>query len=318
MERVMSKPVLLCSTLLALSVGLFTNAMAEGPEVYAAESVVEIPATPEPPTYPTPTPTPPDDPQSDCPDNPPPRPGDCAGHNEYLCLENEFYNPDAHGRDSITMRDSNAIDYDQHGNAGWYGRASNNWRRAEGYSRGEQGFRDWLATSGYVVKFNACWNCACIRQWDGCFPPGTQVTMSDGSLKPIEKIRVGDQVLNPLLKQAQAVERVMEGFEKEALIEYGYADHKARVSQKHPVLTDSGMKQARALTLADKVMDANGEFHSLEHINELPIQSGQIVINLKLRSNKADAGNEGLLLADGIVVGDMRQQNAIDKAQSGS
>src|SRR5262249_11371421 len=73
-----------------------------------------------------------------------------------------------------------------------------------------------------------------------CFVAGTRVTMADGSMKPIEQIRVGDPVLGPEgeVNRVIGIERPFLGTRKlYALNESGYF-----VTAEHPFMTGEGWK----------------------------------------------------------------------------
>lgn len=153
--------------------------------------------------------------------------------------------------------------------------------------------------------------CGCVRQAGyGCFPPGTKITMADGSEKNIEDIRVGESVWNPVLDKAVKIKQIIESAEKEPLIRLTYASGDIRVTQTHPVVTPDGIVQARDLAVGDKILDGTTRVHELLVVEELPVKTGQWVVNLILESS-ADVAPEQqhLLLSDGVITGDMLLQN---------
>lgn len=150
--------------------------------------------------------------------------------------------------------------------------------------------------------------CACLRHAQlGCFPPGVWISMADGSKKLVENISKGDQVWNPVLKQAVKVKRIIESPEKLPLIEIGYDDTRTRVSQTHPVYTKEGFKKASSLSTGNLVLGADGEYHQLTVVRELPVEEGQYVINFELVSD-VPSPLAGVLIADGVVTGDFVKQ----------
>lgn len=184
-------------------------------------------------------------------------------------------------------------------------------------NRGEKGWKEFLHRLDALDKANpdACFSCACIRGdaqdgGDGCFPPGVQISMGDGSTKSIEDVRVGDMVWNPRTKEPLEVKQVIEGPEKLPLIRLGFADTVVTVSQQHPILTKGGVRQARELKLGDSIYDARGEEHALTVLEQLPVAEGQRVINLVLDAD-GDRADQRMMISGGIITGDIMLQKKL-------
>jgi len=178
------------------------------------------------------------------------------------------------------------------------------------WARDDIGTPSWTTASG---DSQYCYYCGQTRIF-GCFAPATKITMSDQTLKAIEAISVGDMVWNPKANTAARVERIIEGPENLPLIEYGFGSSISRVSQQHPVLTAAGLKTAAELTVEDSVYGADGKPNLLTTLRRAPVEDGQIVINIVIKTENAGS-NEHYLLADGIVTGDLiLQQQLRDKA----
>ena len=141
----------------------------------------------------------------------------------------------------------------------------------------------------------------------GCFPPGTKITLADGSTKNIEDMMAGDQVWNPIAKRAVSVRQIIEGPEEIPLIRYGAGEQRAVVTQLHPMLTKAGIKKATELTLGDMLVTADGTPVEITLLEKLPVEEGQRVINLLLNVDSLDK-NERMLIADGFVTGDWHLQ----------
>ena len=155
--------------------------------------------------------------------------------------------------------------------------------------------------SGYDVTVI----CACVRGgMHGCFAEGTMITLADHSLKRVEEIKKGDLVLNPVTGKPARVKLVVDAPEPYPLIKLGYAGKSVRVTQTHPMLTVSGLKKAKDLSLEDEVQGEDGSFHKLATIEQLPVEAGQYVFNFELEAD-SDREAEHMLTADGIVTGDM-------------
>ncbi len=157
----------------------------------------------------------------------------------------------------------------------------------------------------------ACFNCGVIRDVKGCFPPGVRVALDEnGATKKVEEIAVGDKLWNPVLKTQVAVERVIEGPESLPIIELSFSEHSVRMTQGHPVKTDKGIKAAKTLTLDDKVLGSDGEYHSVDALKALPVRESQRVINFVMAATGSDA-EARMISADGLVTGDYVVQQEI-------
>ena len=194
--------------------------------------------------------------------------------------------------------------------------------RGRGTSLGNKykGVKGWIKFRNNVLDIGkaypgACYICGCFRGnqtsgGNGCFPPGVRILMADQSLKKIEEIKAGEKVWNPVQKKAIVVAQVVEGPENLPLIELGFAGRTVIVSQEHPVLTASGSKPAKLLTLKDMVFDTAGKQHLLTVLKRLELEEGQRVINLDLAAATEDP-SERLLLSDGIITGDIVLQKRL-------
>lgn len=168
----------------------------------------------------------------------------------------------------------------------------------------------WLQNSGHYNNY--CWICACFRV-SGCFAPGTLIRLADQTVKPIEEIRAGEQVWNPVSRKPATVERIIEGPEKFPLIEYGFDGSVSHVSQKHPVLTGAGIKTAVDLVLNDTVVSGDGTLHNITQLRTLPLEDGQMVINLITEDWSVPPEEQHYLVADGMITGDLILQNELNK-----
>ena len=155
----------------------------------------------------------------------------------------------------------------------------------------------------------------------GCFAPGTKIAMADGNTLAVEDLKAGDQIFNPVTKQAQEVRDTRMGYESEPLIAIGYGSKIVKVTQNHPFVMAHGRTvQARSLRVGDAILGQDGKFHGIEHRQELSQEPFQWVYNLTL---KADSGaiDDHVLLADGMVTGDHFLQTQLEGqifAESGS
>lgn len=157
---------------------------------------------------------------------------------------------------------------------------------------------------------NSCFACGQIRTEGGCFPPGVLIATGDGSTtKRVEEIVAGDLVWNPVLKRSFKVVTISEGREKKDLVVVRAGAQTLRMTTEHPVLTTRGMKQAIELVRGDTVIDSSGREVMIEAITRDPAVPGLSVINFILQQT-GDA-HDGLLIADGLVVGDLTIQRRL-------
>lgn len=98
----------------------------------------------------------------------------------------------------------------------------------------------------------------------GCFLAGTPILMADGSTKPIELVRVGDEVL--------AFDEATKTFQKDIVKEFlvhDVGEHNAdrywvvnghlKVTPNHPVYTNGRWTQIKNLSLGDHLFNAKGK-----------------------------------------------------------
>lgn len=164
--------------------------------------------------------------------------------------------------------------------------------------------------------------CGCLRGDDGCFPPGVQIMLADGTTKAIEEISVADVLWNPVKQEPIGIRRIVEGPEPVPVIELGYETVNLRLSREHPLPVqnaESGaveIKQAVEASLSDRVLGADGNFHELSYIRDLPVEEGQRVINVLLDTDSTNP-EDRMLLSDGIVSGDYILQRMLKEQRQG-
>jgi hypothetical protein len=145
----------------------------------------------------------------------------------------------------------------------------------------------------------------------GCFADTVKIKMADGSDRPIGLIKVGDEVLNPVTGRSQKIAEMIKGPEAAGMIEVGYGSHTVLVTQKHPFLTPQGLKAAQDLATGEEILDETGSYVPLTVARLLPAQSNQVVYNIRLDSSSSDP-KDHMVLADGIVTGDLLLQRALE------
>jgi hypothetical protein len=151
------------------------------------------------------------------------------------------------------------------------------------------------------------------RDHSGCFAMSTQIRMADGKDRPIALLKKGDRVLNPMTGKSVPVIRVIEGPEVRPLIEVGYKTASVKVTEKHPFMTITGLKAAKDLKEKELVLHSDGKFYPINKLKTLPIDSKQLVRNITLGDMSTDPIAH-MVLADGVVTGDLFLQNSLEKA----
>ena len=93
---------------------------------------------------------------------------------------------------------------------------------------------------GCKIKFDVCSRCGnkAPTRTDYCFPPGTKITMADGTRRPIEDIRVGDWVLDATGHPTRVTALSQRNVD-ECLVEFrsSISDAVLRPTQNHPVFS---------------------------------------------------------------------------------
>ena len=153
------------------------------------------------------------------------------------------------------------------------------------------------------------------RNLGGCFAMGTEITMADGSKKPIAVISAGG-VRNPVTGKAMEIAEVVSGPEADkAMWTIGYAGKTVVVTETHPFATNMGVKAAKHLTVGEKVLTANG-YKALDTVVKMKINPTQVVKNLTIKGAKSV--EDHMVEADGVVTGDLFLQRQINNSLNAS
>lgn len=103
----------------------------------------------------------------------------------------------------------------------------------------------------------------------GCLLAGTPILMSDGSLKPIEQVRVGDAVMAFDEETASFKEdRVSEFFQHNA-DKYLVINGNFKVTPNHPVYSDGKWVEIGSLKVGDKLFGSKGKLELITDIKEI-------------------------------------------------
>jgi hypothetical protein len=183
--------------------------------------------------------------------------------------------------------------------------------------------------------------CGCGRNNDdGCFPPGVAITMADGRSKLVEDVIAGDLLWNPVKKAPTKVLQIVEGPEKRSLIKIATEDTSITTSQEHPIrvaitsenslvrvsaqskdLAEPNSKwkvqQARDIKVGDSVQLSSGQTSRVTSVAEVPAEEGLYVINFILEG-AADDADARMLVADGVVTGDLVVQQRLARQNKDS
>lgn len=170
------------------------------------------------------------------------------------------------------------------------------------------------------IEFDSANSCAPrfigCRGEKGCLTAEAKVQISDGTTRPISRLRVGDAVFNPLTKKHHKVIRVIEGPEKEPLMRIELANPKGAIvlTRDHPVMTNLGRTTAERLKRFHKIVDAN--------LKERPIKRiimhhgySDYVWNIELAGTK---DKDHYFIADGVISGDLYLQESPSPALANS
>jgi hypothetical protein len=148
----------------------------------------------------------------------------------------------------------------------------------------------------------------CITVTNSCLAAGTLISMSDGSLQPIESIQGGDTVSNPhdTSDLALVVADTAKGVELEPMVRIQEERGRSLLMTKmHPMpVLGRGMVLAKNLKVGDKVMTSTGP-SKLTKVSAEPYEG--MVYNLKVGSAEELASlgeDQTVVYANGFLVGD--------------
>lgn len=147
---------------------------------------------------------------------------------------------------------------------------------------------------------------------DGCFARDTKIKTSTRGevaidlLMPNEALALADG-------RSAKIKRIVAGPEKLPLVVFEtVSGQKIRVTSTHPMQTDKGIKGAEDISIGDQLKLENGSFVALKKVTR-QAYSDQ-VYNVELEgSQEADH----LVIANGLVSGDLYLQNNLPKAKRG-
>lgn len=131
-------------------------------------------------------------------------------------------------------------------------------------------------------EWRCCWdgpNCPPCGSWQSCdcwgpgcdcLPAGTQITLADGTTKPVEKIQVGDRVLSyDELAAGMASAEVVAVHTPYAAAHYFVVNEKVSMTENHPVLVGGKWVAAGQLKVGDMLTRAGGDQESIFSIRRV-------------------------------------------------
>ncbi len=176
--------------------------------------------------------------------------------------------------------------------------------------------RQWTIDSGLFDRqfsgnaAQSCFLCGLVRWLYGCFPHGVNILTGDGvTYKKIEEFSAGETVWNPVTKKAVKILNISEGPERKALVVLKTDGATLRASTEHPMFMARGWRQAQEIRSGDILQDSAGEKVKVRKVSRERPTAGLSVINFILERHGLPS--DGLMVADGLVVGDLIVQHEI-------
>lgn len=150
---------------------------------------------------------------------------------------------------------------------------------------------------------------------EGCFDPDVMIQMEDKSWKKAGNLFEGDKVYNPVLDVGVEITSIVAGPEVKPMIEVGFGDKTIVVTDTHPLMTADGLKQAKNLTMDDKLIDDRGKERKITILHTMATKKGQMVINLILDVPEGYDKDFHMINANGIVSGDWTLQEKLSSEE---
>jgi hypothetical protein len=152
-----------------------------------------------------------------------------------------------------------------------------------------------------------------ISVMQGCFAPGTQITLADGTTRAVEQF-TGDGSETVLADGAGRKEKVTGtggGVEEKPLIRISdAAGHSVLLTETHPVITGRGALFAWRVRVGDTLTTTKGPSR-VTKVETVPAVEHQKVHNLLVGEHKDAVAGKTTLFANDILVGDMQMQGEV-------
>lgn len=140
---------------------------------------------------------------------------------------------------------------------------------------------------------------------DGCFVKGTQIALSKDISVPIERLNAGQSVMLADGRFAK-ITRIIAGPEHKPVVAFETAaGQKVTVTSEHPLLTQTGMKLAKDISIGDQLKSASGQFVTIKAIRTKAYKGK--VYNFELAGSAREADHS--VIANGLVSGELYLQN---------
>lgn len=137
----------------------------------------------------------------------------------------------------------------------------------------------------------------------GCFLAGTEILMADGSVKNIEDVRIGDEIMSYDERTMElSPSTVSRTFVKDDVFDYLVLNNSLRVTKEHPFFVQGNWMKADKLSVADHLMTDGLTEISLENIEKVNAPDAVKVYNIEV------SGNHNYFV--GLVSGDSLQGTA--------
>lgn len=141
---------------------------------------------------------------------------------------------------------------------------------------------------------------------NGCFVAGTKIQLNDKIHMPIETLKVGYSVQLANGKTSK-ISKIVQGPEIKPVVRVEVSSGQIiELTEKHPVLTENGIVQAKNLTIGSKLKNKEGFWVSIQSLSTHKYD-GQ-VYNLELNGN---SDQDHLIVSNGLVTGDLHLQNQL-------
>ncbi|HVZ39131.1 MAG TPA: Hint domain-containing protein [Candidatus Kapabacteria bacterium] len=148
-----------------------------------------------------------------------------------------------------------------------------------------------------------------LEVWFSCLAEGTEITLENGTSRPIEQCQPGDRVLSNLDGDIATVESMLKGTEVVPMIRLvTNLGHNVLVTDGHPMVTPTGVTLARLLQVNDPVLTLDGEAIIVSNMREM---FHGYVWNLNAGPRIEDNSmipDTRTFFAGGLLVGDNRMQ----------
>lgn len=140
---------------------------------------------------------------------------------------------------------------------------------------------------------------------DGCFVKGTQIALGKDSAVAIEKLNAGQSVMLADGRYAK-ITRIVAGPEHKPVVGFETSSGaKLTVTAEHPLMTKTGMKLAKDISIGDELRTADGKHVTIKAIGTRMYKDK--VYNFELAGTGAEADHS--VIANGLVSGELYLQN---------